>query len=233
MTRRTWTPRRKLAVFEAHAGLGEDPHHGELTVPPVGVSRAKHGLKWRAYASSRGRQVNLGVFDTMAEAAKARQDYDVINPKSQSRASWIRTHAQHDGNECLEWPFSTASWYASISTCGGSKWSKAHREMCIAAHGPAPFDGAMALHSCDNKRCVNPRHLKWGDTAQNMKEAIERGLILAGERAAQAKLTELDVLSARQDRRRGMTYEAVAEKYGVTRGAIWHAINGTQWKHLP
>lgn len=37
--------------------------------------------------------------------------------------------------------------------------------------------GLFVLHSCDNKRCVNPAHLSLGTCSQNAKEAVARGLV--------------------------------------------------------
>lgn len=31
-----------------------------------------------------------------------------------------------------------------------------------------------ALHSCDNPRCVNPSHLRWGTAADNTNDAVTR-----------------------------------------------------------
>lgn len=41
-------------------------------------------------------------------------------------------------------------------------------------------EGMEILHSCDNKDCINPDHLRVGTHAENMKEASERGLLRSG-----------------------------------------------------
>ena len=45
----------------------------------------------------------------------------------------------------------------------------AHRFVCWARHGPPLGDPseAVAMHSCDNKDCVNSGHLDWGDKKKN------------------------------------------------------------------
>ena len=53
----------------------------------------------------------------------------------------------------------------------------AHRVACAIAHGE-PRPGQVAKHSCDNKPCCNPAHLSWGTQAQNIAEAVERGLMV-------------------------------------------------------
>jgi hypothetical protein len=54
----------------------------------------------------------------------------------------------------------------------------AHRFALELFDGPSP-EGHEALHSCDTKRCVNPRHLRWGTHAENMSDAAQRGLMFA------------------------------------------------------
>ncbi len=36
-------------------------------------------------------------------------------------------------------------------------------------------DGLEILHQCDNKRCVNPNHLKLGTHSENILEYFSRG----------------------------------------------------------
>lgn len=50
----------------------------------------------------------------------------------------------------------------------------------------------VAMHTCDNKRCINPDHLELGTQRQNVKDAIERGLTVpkSGEEHPCSKLTD-------------------------------------------
>lgn len=53
----------------------------------------------------------------------------------------------------------------------------------------------VAMHTCDNKRCINPDHLELGTHSQNITDAYARGLAKAarGELHHSSKLTDLDV----------------------------------------
>lgn len=53
----------------------------------------------------------------------------------------------------------------------------------------------VALHTCDNKRCINPEHLELGTQRQNVNDAIERGLKVpkSGEAHPCTKLTDAQV----------------------------------------
>ncbi len=161
--------------------------------------------------------------------ARSTEEWIGATPAARTKLQWISANADHTGNECTRGPF-PGSWYHAVKVSPG-KYGKAHRLMCEAAHGPAPAD-SVAMHSCNNKWCVNPRHLSWGTVRQNSSDAIAAGLTPRGERKRKAKLTDNLVRSARADRARGMTFEALAKKYGIAKGAIWHAVNGTQWSHV-
>jgi hypothetical protein len=90
-------------------------------------------------------------------------------------AAFIRDHADHQGDECLLWPFArTLNGYGQVLFEG--RQTRAHRAICILAHGEPPFDGAEATHSCANGHlgCVNPKHLRWKTHHENILEMVSQ-----------------------------------------------------------
>lgn len=89
-------------------------------------------------------------------------------------------------HQLLQKPLGLCWIWAGSSGRNGYGQFKAFGRM-VAAHrfayelykGPIP-DGMQILHSCDNKVCVNPDHLRIGTHAENMAEAKERGRMRVG-----------------------------------------------------
>jgi HNH endonuclease len=54
-----------------------------------------------------------------------------------------------------------------------------------------------------------------------------------GEDITSAKLTEADVITCRDEHARGVTYRTLAARYGVRLSAIFRAVKGITWKHIP
>ena len=106
----------------------------------------------------------------------------------------------------------------------------AHRLSYEFLVGPLE-DGLLALHKCDNPRCVNPHHLYAGTHKDNAIDRATRkpNSYAVGANAAKAKLTEDQVISIRQDER---SCYALAKQYGVTPGLISMVKNRKVWKHL-
>lgn len=161
--------------------------------------------------------------------ARSTDEWIGATPRSQTKLQWIFSNVAHVGSECTRGPF-PGDWYHAVKVSPG-KYTKAHRLMCEAAHGPAPAD-SVAMHSCNNKWCINPNHLSWGTPSQNSMDAVNCGLSPRGERAKHAILTDELVREARLDRSKGMTFRLLEKKYGISKGAIWHAVMGTQWGHV-
>lgn len=93
--------------------------------------------------------------------------------------------------------------------------------------------GALdARHTCDVRDCVNPAHLVKGTRADNMADAKARGRVNKGEDRPLAKLTNQQAAAIR-DRYAagGITQQALADEYGVSRSAIGFVVTGTTYKH--
>ncbi len=83
---------------------------------------------------------------------------------------------------------------------------RAHRLVSILLHGPIPA-GIIVLHICDNPPCCNPRHLRRGTHADNMRDKMEKGRF----RGPPRKLTELQAASIRPEE----SSRAAAYRLGV------------------
>lgn len=83
-------------------------------------------------------------------------------------------------------------WTGAVTTTGygvfqrgkrGEKLYKAHRFSYSLHKGDIPKRG-LILHSCDNKKCVNPDHLSIGNHSKNLKEAWDRGMRIVNKKCA-------------------------------------------------
>lgn len=108
----------------------------------------------------------------------------------------------------------------------------AHVVACTIANGPRP-DRHDAAHSCGNRACVNPRHLRWATRAENMADAIRHGTTTRGTANWSNRLTEQQVQAIRQARQAGRTTRGLAVEYGVSHGAICGIVYRKTWAWLP
>lgn len=133
-------------------------------------------------------------------------------------------------NECWLWLASTTTGGYGYFRANGHM--NAHRFSLMIKLGTDELNG-MALHSCDNPRCVNPNHLSLGTNSENIKQAFDRGLMfgLKGEKHGRAILIEKDVLWIRKNHSKH-TIKSLAEKYGTGLTTIADVIDRKKWKHL-
>ena len=96
----------------------------------------------------------------------------------------------------------------------------------------------MALHSCDNPICCNPKHLSWGSAQDNMTDKCNKGRYVGnnnqkGEETANHKLKESDVLAIRKRHSEGgITIAAISKEYGVSSACISYIVNRQTWTHI-
>lgn len=108
-----------------------------------------------------------------------------------------------------------------------------HRIVFLLEGGALTSEEPYVLHSCDVKRCNNPKHLHAGSATSNYLEAATRSLIPSkhGQLNPAARLTEELVLEIK-DRYRRLPYisqSSLARQYGISQQHISQIVNGTRW----
>jgi len=124
---------------------------------------------------------------------------------------------------CWVWQRSVYSGgYGAIGDDGRIKL--AHRVAYESLVGPIPPD-TQVLHSCDNRRCINPEHLRLGTNDDNVKDALARS------RYVGRRLSIEDVLYIRENPM-GISQSKLADKFEVSPSQIRRILNRKQWRHI-
>lgn len=122
---------------------------------------------------------------------------------------------------CHEWQAYTDSHgYGRIKVGGFS--AKAHRVALFLED--ENVDESRVLHSCHNKCCVNPNHLRLGSSSDNTQDELDRNNF------APATLTtsEVEEIRTRYDKR-NVTQAELGDEYGVGQDQISRIVNRKRW----
>jgi hypothetical protein len=114
---------------------------------------------------------------------------------------------------------------------GKQKTCGAHQVAYAVSHGSIPL-GAHVLHKCDVKRCCNPQHLFVGTHADNMRDASAKGR-LSVQRPSGQKVTDEQIAEMVELRRSGLTLEAIAGRFDVSRSYVSFIVRGLRRQYRP
>ncbi len=147
---------------------------------------------------------------------------------------------------CWEWQ-GPMLWngYGKMDVC--AKMHRAHRISYVIHNGEEIPDGMVIMHTCDNRRCVNPLHLKLGTQIENLADCKKKGRLCQGQRRSEiqkrvsnkgeshyrAKLTKEDVLVILKLLKEGNSLNSIAKKFNMNHGAIRGIKIGRNWAHIP
>jgi hypothetical protein len=110
----------------------------------------------------------------------------------------------------------------------GKRWI-AHRYFYTMFKGNIPKD-LIVMHSCDNRRCVNPDHLSLGSLGENNTDRHKKGRSSVGESRPASKLTEEDVIAIREEKI--LSISEIAKKYKMSYQSIWRIVKKISWSYL-
>lgn len=149
---------------------------------------------------------------------------------------WAKVERRSDDG-CWEWQASLDSrGYGNFGVprndgTGRYLMKRAHRIAWELNNGLLQSSLQYICHSCDNRKCVNPRHLFIGNQKINMADCVAKGRLndRNGANNPRAKLTENDVRAIRVSNE---SLRVLAEKYGVSKSVIGYARKGITWRGL-
>lgn len=134
--------------------------------------------------------------------------------------------------ECIPWhkPFRGSSRAAYPRVYAEGKGWQANRYICYRRFGPRSSE-IEACHSCANKWCVNPEHLRWGTAADNGADRSLHGTVCRGVEQWKSKLTEDDVRAIRAAPA-NTSLADLGRQYGVSGENIRFIRLRKTWKHV-
>lgn len=125
-------------------------------------------------------------------------------------------------DECWPWLAALTVKRKSYGAFGlGRKVVRAHRAAYAISVGPIPA-GVDVMHTCDNPRCVNPKHLVVGTRAANNEDMRGKG------RSAR----KLDAEKVRYIRTSPLSSRALARELGVSQHMVMRVLHRKAWAHI-
>ena len=144
----------------------------------------------------------------------------------QNMIKYIIRHKKQLINQCWIWQgIKDKDGYGKYAGYG------AHRYIWCISRNRFQEKGKMIMHTCDNRLCVNPFHLRKGTAKDNSNDMIRKGRSLVGEKHSKTIFTNNDVKQILIDLQTN-TIHNIAKKHNVTETCISYIAKGKNWNHI-
>jgi hypothetical protein len=109
--------------------------------------------------------------------------------------------------------------------------TQAHRVSWFLRTGKPPVD-ICVLHTCDNRICVNPKHLFLGTRGDNNRDTVSKLRHVYGEQHWKNVLSISDVKEICKRYKQGELQKELGEEFGVGQPHISTLVRGKAWRQL-
>lgn len=157
-------------------------------------------------------------------------DYEIL-----SHRFWDKVDIK-DKEEC--WDFMEGidvGGYGQFWNCIEEKNIRSHCMAYILTKGPIPL-GFQVQHTCNNRRCCNPNHLKPGTYQENSEYMVKynRQYHPVGENNSSSVLMEDQIREIHKIYKEcpELTQQEIAKMFRVSQPNINLIINGKIWHHI-
>ena len=146
---------------------------------------------------------------------------------------WSNVDRTDNNTECWFWKLSCdRRGYGQVKY--QKKMKRSHRVAFEWFYKRPINDGMFLLHSCDERKCCNPNHLREGTPQDNMDDKVLRNRQSRGEACYNSKLIEAQVIEIRNKYAKGTyTQKELCNEYNISRSAISSIIRRSVWAYIP
>lgn len=146
---------------------------------------------------------------------------------------WSLVDKSGGPDSCWVWmgPF-RANGYGEVLSLCSKKYIPAHRASMIITHGSIS-PKMIILHSCHNRLCVNPSHLREGTHKENMEDMVSSGRSARGEKHGAFVTTNEQVCEIRKRRAAGEFITDIARNLNIKSSTAYKIALGYSMIHEP
>lgn len=127
-------------------------------------------------------------------------------------------------DECWNWKIATdCDGYGKLKVSG--KVYRSNRVAYSAFYGDINPEDHI-LHSCDNRKCCNPAHLRKGTHSENMRDMSIRGR----KPYIRKRLSRNAAENIRNEFQRGASKHSIARDYMISTKTVRSILNREIWK---